>query len=175
MRIAALFAAVAIALATAPAAHAAPPGAPAAGMPTANEYSAQVLQEREGVVSWKTLAGVEMIQQGIALVPKFSADVAALDRQDVTIQGFMIPIEVGATQKRFFISGVPPECPFCLPAGPEALVEVQAKSGVKPASQPIVLSGRFELVKDAGEGLLYRLTDAVPKGFAKTTAAASPR
>jgi len=133
-----------------------PPG----GLPSANEFSAQILPERAGVVSWRTLAQVSSVKQGNKMVPEFSKDILALDRKDTRVQGFMIPLDVGDKQKRFLITSVPPHCSFCLPAGPDSVVEVVAKTPVKYTFDPIVVAGRFSVLKDDSAGLLYRLSDA---------------
>ena len=136
-------------------------GVPGSGLPTATDYSSAILPERPGVVSWKTLAQVEPVKQGGKMVAEFAKDVLALDRKDVKVQGFMIPLDIGDKQKRFLVSAVPPHCSFCLPAGPEAVVEVVAKTPVAYTFDPIVLSGRFAVVKEDPTGVLYRLADAV--------------
>ena len=133
-----------------------PPG----GLPSANDFSAQILPERAGVVSWRTLAQVSSVKQGNKMVPEFSKDILALDRKDTRVQGFMIPLDVGDKQKRFLITAVPPHCSFCLPAGPDAVVEVVAKTPVKYTFDPIVVAGRFSVLKDDAAGLLYRLSEA---------------
>jgi hypothetical protein len=40
-----------------------------------------------------------------------------LDRTEVKVQGFMIPLDIGDKQNAF-LSAVPLHCQFCLPAGP---------------------------------------------------------
>jgi uncharacterized protein len=136
------------------------PNVPSAGLPAAIDYSGAILPERAGVVSWKTLAQVQPVKQGGKMVPEFSKDILALDRTDVKIQGFMIPLDMGDKQKRFLITAVPPHCSFCLPAGPDAIVEVVARKEVRYGFEPIVVVGRLIVLKDDAAGLLYRLTDA---------------
>jgi hypothetical protein len=133
---------------------------PQAGLPTASEYGATLLPERAGVVSWRTLAQVVPVQKDGRMSAEFSKDILALDRRDVKLQGFIIPLDMGDKQKRFLLSAVPPHCSFCLPAGPDSVVEVIAKTPVKYGFEPIVVSGRFALLKDDATGMLYRLTDA---------------
>jgi hypothetical protein len=133
---------------------------PASGLPSATDYSASILPERPGVVSWKTLAQVEPVKQGGKMVPEFSRAIMALDRTEVKVQGFMIPLDIGDKQRRFLISAVPPHCQFCLPAGPDSLIEVEAKAPVNYTFDPVVISGRFAVVKDDPSGVLYRLTGA---------------
>lgn len=142
----------------------APPGKGAAAMdaplPTSS-YAARPLPELKGVVSWKTLAQVEAVRQKDKFVPQFSSNVTVLDKKEVRLQGFMMPLEMGEKQKRFILAALPPSCAFCLPGGPEQLVEVQAKAPVKYGFEPIVISGRLTVLKDDPMGLYYRLTDAV--------------
>ena len=49
-----------------------------------------------------------------------------------------------------------------MPGGPDAIVEVLAKTPIKYGFEPVVLSGKFSVLKDDPTGLYYRLTDAVP-------------
>jgi uncharacterized protein len=135
-------------------------GIGANGLPSAADYSVQVLPEFAGAVSWKTLAQVEPVKQGNKIVPQFSRDILALDQKDVRVYGFMIPLEMTDQQKHFLLSAVPPHCPFCLPAGPDAIVEVQAKKPLAYGFEPIVVAGRFAVLKDDSAGVLYRMTDA---------------
>jgi hypothetical protein len=145
---------------------------PAAGLPSASQYAATLLPETPGVVPWRTLGQVETERVGIRMVNKFSSEILALDQKEVKLQGFMVPLDVGDRQKRFLITAVPADCSFCLPAGPDALVEVLAKTPVRYGTEPIVVSGRFWVLKDDAGGLLYRLTDAEAVGPAAPAAPA---
>lgn len=119
------------------------------------------LPEVKGVVSWKTLAEVQTVKQKDKFVPQFSSTISALDKKEVKLQGFMMPLEMGDKQKRFILTSMPPSCAFCLPGGPDQLVEIQAKAPVKYGFEPIVVSGKLAVLKDDPMGLYYRLTDAV--------------
>ena len=119
------------------------------------------LPELKGVVSWKTLADVTPVKQKDKFVPQFSKGVEALDKKEVKLQGFMMPLEMGDKQKRFILTSMPPSCAFCMPGGPDQLVEIQAKTPVKYGFEPIVVSGKLVVLKDDPMGLYYRLTDAV--------------
>ena len=123
--------------------------------------AAKPLPELKGVVSWKTLAEVQAVKQKDKFVPQFSSTINALDKKEVKLQGFMMPLEMGDKQKRFMLTSMPPSCAFCLPGGPDQLVEIQAKAPVKYGFEPIVLSGKLVVLKDDPMGLYYRLTDAV--------------
>ena len=125
-------------------------------------YIDKPLPEVKGVVSWKTLGEVTPVRQKDRFVPQFSKSITALDNKEVKMQGFMMPLDMGEKQKRFILSALPPSCAFCLPGGPDQLVEVQAKSPVKYGFEPIVVSGKLIVLRDDPMGLYYRLTDAVP-------------
>ena len=119
------------------------------------------LPERKDVVSWKLLAQVELVKQKDRYVPQFSSGVAALNAKEVKLQGFMMPLEMGDKQTHFILSAMPQSCSFCMPGGPESLVEVKTKAPVKFGFDPVVLSGRLAVLKDDPTGVFYRLTDAV--------------
>ena len=129
-----------------------------AGVP---QPASKPLPEVKGVVSWKTLAQVSVVRQKDRFVPEFAKDVAALDKKEVRLQGFMMPLDVGEKQKRFLLTAMPSSCAFCLPGGPEQMVEVQARNPVKQGFEPVVLAGKLTVLRDDPAGLLYRLTDAV--------------
>ena len=135
--------------------HTAPPGAD----PNA---SFQPLPERKDVVSWKTLAQVELVKQKDRYVPQFSSSIAALDKKDVKLQGFMMPLEMGDKQSHFMLAAAPVDCAFCMPGGPESLVEVKSRQPIAYGAAPVVLTGKLAVLKDDPTGVFYRLTDAVP-------------
>jgi len=133
--------------------HQAPPGV--------DPNQVQVLPERKDVLSWKMLSQVELVKQKDRYVPQFSKDVAALDQKEVKVQGFMMPLQMGDKQTHFVLSAMPQSCAFCMPGGPESMVEVKSKAAVKYTFEPVVLTGKLSVLKDDPTGVFYRLTDAV--------------
>jgi hypothetical protein len=134
--------------------HQAPPGVD----PTAFKP----LPERKDVLSWKLLAQVELVKQKDRYVPQFSSGVSALDKKDVKVQGFMMPLEMGDKQSHFVLAAMPTTCAFCLPGGPESMVEVQMKTPVKYTFDAVVVTGRLAVLKDDPSGIFYRIVDAEP-------------
>ena len=120
------------------------------------------LPERKDVVSWQLLAPVELVKMKDKFVPQFSTGVAALDKKEVKVQGFMMPLEMGDKQTHFILSAMPASCAFCMPGGPEQLVEVKTKAPVKYTFEAVVLTGKLAVLKDDPTGVFYRLTDAQP-------------
>jgi len=128
----------------------------------ADQKSAGDPPEGNGIVSWKTLAKVEEVKVNDRIVPKFSAQITALDSKEVRVQGFMMPLEPGAKQKRFLLSANVPSCPFCMPGGPDSLIEVLCKKPIAFNVEPIVVSGKLSVLSNDPTGLWYRITEAVP-------------
>lgn len=120
----------------------------------------QPLQDIEGVVSWNTLAQVKQTKSKSRITPVFSNDVTALNDKEVKIQGFMMPLDPGPKQKHFLVSVNSATCAYCMPAGPEGVVEVQSKTPIKYTFEPVVVSGKLAVLKDHPMGLYYRLTNA---------------
>ena len=120
------------------------------------------LPERKDIVSWKLLSQVELVKQKDRYVPQFAAGVSALDKKEVKLQGFMLPLEMGDKQSHFILAAMPQSCSFCMPGGPEQLVEVKTKKPVAYGFDAIVLTGRLEVLKDDPAGVYYRLTNAEP-------------
>ena len=134
--------------------HQAPPGA--------DPSLVKPLQERKDVLSWKLLSQVELVKQKDRYVPQFATDVSALDQKQVKVQGFMMPLQMGDKQTHFVLSAMPQSCSFCLPGGPESLVEVKTRTPVKYTFDALVLSGKLSVLKEDPTGVFYRLTDAEP-------------
>ncbi len=147
MRIVILFVAIALAL-------------PALAQDPSQQF--KPLAERKDVVSWRLLSQVELVKLKDRYVPQFSSGVAALDQKQVKVQGFMMPLETGDKQTHFVLSQMPQTCAFCLPGGPEQMVEVKASTPVKYTFEPVVVSGKLTVLKSDPTGVFYRLVDAVP-------------
>ncbi len=119
------------------------------------------LQERADVVPWSVLTSVKTRVEKNRLLPVFPSDVQALGSKTQRIQGFMMPLEPGEKQRHFLVSSVPLTCSFCIPGGPESMVEVKTRTPVRYVLDAVVVEGKFAVLKDDPYGLYYRLTEAV--------------
>ena len=128
--------------------------------PGADPSQFQPLAERKDVVSWKTFAQVELVKMKDRYVPQFAQSVASLDQKEVKVQGFMMPLQMGDKQTHFVLSAMPATCSFCMPGGPEALVEVKTRQPVKYTFDAVVVKGKLSVLKDDPTGVFYRITDA---------------
>ena len=128
-----------------------------------------------GTIPWQILRQVKLVEAkakdapktaakttpGAAPVmrPEFGPRVLELDKQEVKLYGFVMPLSTAPKQKHFLLSPLPSHCPYCVYQGPDSLVEVIAKTPVEFNQwEPIVVTGRFELVNDPQ--LFYRLNNA---------------
>jgi len=122
----------------------------------------QFLPEKPGFASWKLLAQVTLTRQNNRMVPQFAAEISQLDGKSIRLQGFMMPLDIGDRQRRFLLTAAPPHCAFCLPAGPDSMVEVRAREPIRYTLDAVAISGRLQVLRDDPAGLYYRLIDAEP-------------
>jgi hypothetical protein len=130
--------------------------------PAADPGVFKPLPERKDVVSWKLLAQVELVKTKDRYVPQFASGVSSLDQKQVKVQGFMLPLAMGDQQTHFVLAAMPQTCAFCMPGGPESMVEVKTRTPVKYTFDAVVVSGKLTVLKDDPTGIFYRLTEAEP-------------
>ena len=116
---------------------------------------------------WKTLAKITYKKEYDEFLgfkidkPVFSDDIKALEGKEVTVKGFIIPVEGYKSHKEFIFSAFPYNmCFFCGGAGPESVMEVFADEAVKYTAEAIKLKGILELNPDDVNRLMYFLKDA---------------
>ena len=88
--------------------------------------------------TWKTLSKVTFTKKYDDLlgfkvdVPVFAADVKKLDGKEITLRGYIIPVEGYRSHTEFIFSAFPYNmCFFCGGAGPETVMEVKSAQPVK--------------------------------------------
>jgi hypothetical protein len=112
-----------------------------------------------GTIPWELLQQAKTVQKGERKFgPEFTREIRSLDKQQVRLYGFMMPLDQSAKQKRFLLASFPPHCAFCLPGGPESMVEVIADKPVEFTYEPIVIAGRLAVLEN--DVVYYRLTGA---------------
>ncbi|MBK9256007.1 MAG: hypothetical protein IPM42_11000 [Saprospiraceae bacterium] len=116
---------------------------------------------------WKTLSKISYKKEYDELMgfkidkPVFGDQVKALEGKEVTIRGYIIPIEGYKSHKEFIFSAFPYSmCFFCGGAGPETVMEVEAVEGVKYSADAVVLKGIIRLNDKDINRLMYKLTSA---------------
>lgn len=137
-------------------------GIPPAPMTAPHAAPATPLPAVSGAVPWELLARVKPVKVRDRFVAEFDPEVRALHQKDVRIVGFMMPLQPGERQTHFLLTVTPQTCAFCLPAGPEGVVEVRTKVPVKVTFEPIVVAGRLDVLRDDPTGVYYRIGNAQP-------------
>ncbi|MCC6725666.1 MAG: DUF3299 domain-containing protein [Saprospiraceae bacterium] len=115
---------------------------------------------------WKTLGKVtykkeydEMLGFKVD-VPIFGNEVQKLDGKEVTVKGYIIPVDGYKSHKEFVFSAYPYSmCFFCGGAGPETVMEVKAKSPVPFTADVITIKGTLHLNSKDINKLMYSLSN----------------
>ena len=97
-----------------------------------------------------------------AYAPKFTKAIQALNGKQVTIKGYLIPVDLYGDGDFAIISALPvASCFFCGGAGPETVMEVYTNQKIKAEkSGKITFRGRLELNPDDAAHLIYIMRDA---------------
>ncbi|MBU7575571.1 MAG: DUF3299 domain-containing protein [Hydrogenophaga sp.] len=119
------------------------------------------LPKRSDVVAWSMLTDITTKVENKRIVPVYPAPVAELNQKKLRLQGFMMPLEPGESQRHFLLASVPLTCGFCTPGGPESMVEVRTSKPVKYKLEAVVVEGTFHVLQNDPYGLYYRITGAV--------------
>lgn len=119
------------------------------------------LPARSDVVPWSLLTAVKTKTGKNKVLPVFDKPQQALHQKTQRVQGFMMPLEPGEKQTHFLLTSVPLSCGFCVPGGPESMVEVRTRTPVPYTLDPVVVEGKFALLEDDQYGLYYRITEGV--------------
>jgi hypothetical protein len=136
------------------------PAGKGAGVHGANSPIAPLVP-RADVLPWSVLSDVKTQVVKKRTLPAFTASQLGLNDKTQRLQGFMMPVEPGEKHTRLLLSAVPLSCNFCLPGGPESMMEVRMKTPIRYSQDAVVVEGRFMVLKDDPYGLYYRLVDAV--------------
>jgi hypothetical protein len=118
------------------------------------------LVPRADIVPWSVLTDVSVKFQKPRVITTFPEKVKKLNGTKVKVQGYMTPIEPGATHTHFLLLSVPPTCPFCMPGGAESMIEVRTSKALKYTENAIVIQGELQVLENDSQGLYYRMTGA---------------
>ncbi len=120
--------------------------------------------------TWKTLSKVSYRKEYDELMgfkidkPVFSDYIKNLEGKQITLKGYIIPVDGYKSHKEFIFSAFPYSmCFFCGGAGPETVMEVKAKEAIKYTTESIVLTGTLRLNSDDINRLMFKIENAVLK------------
>lgn len=116
---------------------------------------------------WKTLAKITYKKEYDEFLgfkidkPVFSEEIKALNGKEVTVKGFIIPVEGYKSHKEFILSAFPYSmCFFCGGAGPESVMEVTSVEPIEYSAESVVIKGKLKLNTDDVNKLMYSLSEA---------------
>ncbi len=117
--------------------------------------------------TWKVLSKVEIEKRFDEVLnyeidfPTFSDDVKALNGKEITLEGWMIPLDELRGKNYFVLSALPfANCFFCGGAGPETVVEVFSEKNIKFTEKRIKVKGILNINPDDPMKLMYILQKA---------------
>ena len=131
-------------------------------------FSSTAAQAQESNV-WKTLSKISYQKQydeilGFKVdIPVFSETIQNLEGQEITVKGYIIPVEGYKNHTEFIFSAFPYNmCFFCGGAGPETVMEVEALEPVSFTAEQIEIKGILRLNNEDINKLMYRLEEVKP-------------
>ena len=99
---------------------------------------------------WPALSKVSYKKEYDALLgikvdrPVFSSDVKSFAGKIIQLKGYIIPTDGFKSHTEFVFSAFPySSCFFCGKAGPETVIEIQAKEPIQYTSEPIEIKGKL--------------------------------
>lgn len=135
------------------------------------DYIEDYVDIPKGAVDWKVFGKTKQIEvigkteDGFDLQyfkPEFPPEVKSLEGKEITIKGFMFPLEESEKQKTFLFGPFPMNCPFQYHVGPTLVIEVHTNGKpVEFSYDPIIMKGILELVsEDTDNSTFFRLRNA---------------
>lgn len=134
-------------------------GADAAFDPAADAVT-QMAEGAQDTLRWKDLSSAKMhMRHGVPQKVVFAAPVLAMNGKEVTLSGYMFPLEASGGQEHFLLSAYPPSCPYCLPGDASQMIEISDSGPVAFTYDRITIRGMFEVLggEDLQGGMFYRM------------------
>ena len=117
--------------------------------------------------AWQTLGKITFKKQyddllGFKIdIPVFSDDVRAIDGEEITLRGYIVPTQGYKSHNEFVFSAFPYNmCFFCGGAGPETVIEVVTVEAIEYTADPITIKGKLALNDEDPNRLMYALSGA---------------
>lgn len=134
-------------------------------------FSMQVAAQSGTNNIWTTLSKITYKKEMDELMgfkidkPVFSDPIKNLEGTEITIKGYVIPVEGYKSHREFIFSAFPYNmCFFCGGAGPETVMEIEAAEPVEYTTESITIKGILELNSEDINRLMYKLTNATLVG-----------
>lgn len=111
---------------------------------------------------WRVLKTAHLTTDASGMVQaRMSKEVLALSGKELSISGFILPIEAAVQSRHFILSRFSPECSFCPVGAPNEVIEVFSTKPMRAANYLVFLKGRFSVQNNIENGLFFRMDDTV--------------
>jgi hypothetical protein len=91
----------------------------------------------------------------------FTQETKDLDKTEVTIKGFMLPLDSTEKFTHFILSTRTPTCYFCPPGGPTEIIDVTVNKPISWNEDVVTVKGTFGFMKNEELGLFFKLENAI--------------
>jgi hypothetical protein len=127
------------------------------------------LQVTGNAIKWNIFAKTKEKQKkntypdgsyAFSVTPIFSPEISAFKDKEVTLMGYMFPLDAGDKQQDFLMGPYPVSCPYHYHTPPSMVVEVLAKKPITFSYEPITIHGILSLDFNEDTGVFYYLKDA---------------
>lgn len=123
------------------------------------------LEVSKSAISWRVFAKTKATEicteidglDDCITKPTYSNEIKKFDQKEVTLMGYMFPLSQGPKQTNFLLGPYPLSCPFHYHVGPEQIVEVKLKKGIKFSYDPVTIKGKLKLKFNRNTGIFYFL------------------
>jgi uncharacterized protein len=113
---------------------------------------------------WKTFAQCKLrANKDFSYDITYLPSVKAMSGKEITISGFMLPLEAKEKSKHFLLERRAPTCAFCPPGEPNEVIEVFATKAIAWNENLATLSGILILPNDSKKMIFFQLKDAVER------------
>lgn len=116
----------------------------------------------KGATDWRVLMAVTVSEvpkgDDTDYIPTYTPEIKALNHQRIKLNGYMIPLQTDDEQTHFVLMAYPHSCPFHMPGGPGAYVEVKTDFPVTFTYDTVLIEGYFQVHDSPQNGVLYSLT-----------------
>ena len=114
---------------------------------------------------WATLATtkVTLDEKKGAYSAVFSDAVKGLAGKQLTVSGFILPLETTEKFRHFLLSKRTPTCPFCPPGQPYEIIDVTTTSPIPWTDDLATFVGTFSLTNNQELGVFFQLNGAKKK------------
>ena len=111
---------------------------------------------------WKSFAQCKLkTEKDFSYSISYLPSVKTMNGKEITISGFMLPLETKQKSAHFLLERRAPTCAFCPPGEPNEVMEVFSSKPLPWDENLITMSGTLLLPNDGKKGIFFQLKDAV--------------